>query len=161
MGTLGTQEMIVIFVLALLVFGPKKLPELGKNLAKALSEFRRASNELKSTWQKEMDSIERESGSLKEAAQQVNEHLTSTYDDASYYDYGAYGSESGTATTTATNVSASATQGAESTPAAVTETHAAQAVTGETPVAKPAQQAKYIPFLGNVKKPTGTQPANS
>ena len=77
--------MIVIFVLALLVFGPKKLPELGKNLAKALSEFRRASNELKSTWQREMDSIERESGSLKEAAQQLNEHVTSTYDDATVF----------------------------------------------------------------------------
>ena len=46
--------------LALLLFGPKKLPELGKTLAKALGEFRRASTELKSTFEREMNAIERE-----------------------------------------------------------------------------------------------------
>ena len=61
MGPLGWQETVVIFVLALLLFGPKKLPELGKNLAKALGEFRRASNELKDTWNREMTAIERRS----------------------------------------------------------------------------------------------------
>ena len=54
MGPLGWQETIAIFILALVVFGPKKLPELGKTAAKAMGEFRRASNELKSTWNREM-----------------------------------------------------------------------------------------------------------
>jgi TatA/E family protein of Tat protein translocase len=49
MGTLGIQEMIVIFVIALVLFGPKKLPELGRTIGKAITEFRRASNDLKAT----------------------------------------------------------------------------------------------------------------
>ena len=48
------QEIIVIFVLALIVFGPRKLPELGKSLGRGLSEFRKASNELKQTWEEEV-----------------------------------------------------------------------------------------------------------
>jgi sec-independent protein translocase protein TatA len=44
---LGMQEMIVIFVIALLIFGPKKLPDLGRSLGRGLAEFKRASEELK------------------------------------------------------------------------------------------------------------------
>jgi sec-independent protein translocase protein TatA len=44
---LGMQELIVIFIIALLVFGPRKLPELGRSLGRGLAEFRRASEELK------------------------------------------------------------------------------------------------------------------
>jgi sec-independent protein translocase protein TatA len=54
MGSLGMQEIIVIFVLALIVFGPRKLPELGKSLGKGLAEFKKASNELKQTWEDEV-----------------------------------------------------------------------------------------------------------
>ena len=54
MGSLGMQELIVIFVLALIVFGPRKLPELGKSLGRGLAEFRKASNELKQTWEEEV-----------------------------------------------------------------------------------------------------------
>ena len=50
MGSLGMQEIIVIFVLALIIFGPRKLPEIGKSIGKGLSEFRKASNELRQTW---------------------------------------------------------------------------------------------------------------
>jgi TatA/E family protein of Tat protein translocase len=46
---LGTPELIIIFVVALIVFGPRKLPELGRSLGKSLSEFKRASNELRNT----------------------------------------------------------------------------------------------------------------
>ena len=49
LGTLGTSEMIFIFILALVLFGPKKLPEIGRTIGKAITEFRRASNELKTT----------------------------------------------------------------------------------------------------------------
>ena len=51
MGPIGMQEMIALFVVALLLFGPKKLPELGRTLGKALTEFRRAKNELKTTFE--------------------------------------------------------------------------------------------------------------
>jgi sec-independent protein translocase protein TatA len=54
MGSLGMQEILVIFVLALIVFGPRKLPELGKSLGKSLAEFKKASNELKQTWEEEV-----------------------------------------------------------------------------------------------------------
>jgi TatA/E family protein of Tat protein translocase len=43
------SELLIIFVVALIVFGPRKLPELGRSLGKSLSEFKRASNELRST----------------------------------------------------------------------------------------------------------------
>jgi len=59
-GSLGVPEMIFIFVLALLIFGPRKLPELGRNLGKALSEFRRASSELRATVEDEMRNLEKE-----------------------------------------------------------------------------------------------------
>lgn len=55
MGSIGTQEIIVIFVLALIVFGPRKLPELGKSIGKGLAEFKKASNELKRTWEAEVN----------------------------------------------------------------------------------------------------------
>jgi sec-independent protein translocase protein TatA len=54
MGSLGMQEIIIIFVLALIIFGPRKLPELGKTLGKGLAEFKKASNELKQTWEDEV-----------------------------------------------------------------------------------------------------------
>jgi len=58
MGSIGAPELIIIFVVALIVFGPKKLPELGKSLGKGLAEFRKASNELKSTIEREVRNVE-------------------------------------------------------------------------------------------------------
>src|ERR1700761_7778016 len=60
MGPIGIQEMIGLFVIALLLFGPKKLPELGKMLAKGLTEFRRAKNELKTTFESHLHELEKE-----------------------------------------------------------------------------------------------------
>jgi len=48
-GSLGFPEILLILVLALLLFGPKRLPEIGRTIGRGLSEFRRASNELKRT----------------------------------------------------------------------------------------------------------------
>ena len=47
-------ELIIILVIALIIFGPRKLPELGKSLGRSLSEFKRASNELRSTLEDEI-----------------------------------------------------------------------------------------------------------
>ncbi len=60
MPNLGFSELVVIFVNALVVFGPRKLPELGRSLGKGLAEFKRASNELKRTWEEEVRSEEEE-----------------------------------------------------------------------------------------------------
>ena len=53
-GSIGMPELIIIFVIALIVFGPRKLPELGRSLGKSLAEFKRASNELRSTLEDEI-----------------------------------------------------------------------------------------------------------
>ena len=55
MGNLGMPELMMIMLLALLLFGPKKLPEIGKQVGKALGEFKKASNDLKRSIQDEMD----------------------------------------------------------------------------------------------------------
>ena len=68
MGPIGIPEMIFIFVLALLIFGPRKLPELGRNLGKALAEFRRTSNELRATVEEEMRNLEREAKDVEHRA---------------------------------------------------------------------------------------------
>jgi sec-independent protein translocase protein TatA len=59
MGPLGVPELLVIFVIALIVFGPKKLPELGKSLGRSIAEFKRASNELRNTLEEEVRLEER------------------------------------------------------------------------------------------------------
>ena len=53
-GSIGMPELIIIFVIALIIFGPRKLPELGRSLGKSLAEFKRASNELKNTLEEEI-----------------------------------------------------------------------------------------------------------
>jgi TatA/E family protein of Tat protein translocase len=53
-GSIGMPELIIIFVIALIIFGPRKLPELGRTLGKSLSEFRKASNDLRNTLEEEI-----------------------------------------------------------------------------------------------------------
>jgi TatA/E family protein of Tat protein translocase len=57
---LGFPEMIFIFIGALILFGPKKLPEIGRQIGRALNEFKRASNEFKSQIETEIANLERE-----------------------------------------------------------------------------------------------------
>ena len=54
LGPLGFQELVLIFLVALIVFGPRKLPDIGRSLGRALGEFRRATNELKTTLEDEV-----------------------------------------------------------------------------------------------------------
>jgi sec-independent protein translocase protein TatA len=58
MGPLGIQEIVLIFIIALVLFGPKKLPELGKSIGKALGELKRASNDIKRNIEKEIEDTE-------------------------------------------------------------------------------------------------------
>lgn len=53
-GSLGMPELVIILVIALIIFGPRKLPELGRSLGKSLGEFKKASNELRNTLEEEV-----------------------------------------------------------------------------------------------------------
>jgi TatA/E family protein of Tat protein translocase len=55
MGSLGWPEILVILVVALIIFGPRKLPELGKTLGQSLAQFRKASEDFKRTWEDEVE----------------------------------------------------------------------------------------------------------
>jgi TatA/E family protein of Tat protein translocase len=95
------QEMVAIFLVALVLFGPKKLPELGRTIAKAITEFRRASNDLKATFEREMQSLERESESIKDVMHPIASEIQShTNFDYPYYDSGSYGTDAYDSTAT-------------------------------------------------------------
>jgi sec-independent protein translocase protein TatA len=53
-GSIGMPELVIILVIALIIFGPRKLPELGRSLGKSIGEFKRASNELRHTLDEEI-----------------------------------------------------------------------------------------------------------
>jgi len=117
MGPLGWQETVFIFILALLLFGPKKLPELGRTLGKAMTEFRRASSELKATFDREMKNLEQETEPIKQVASEYH-YDTYNYDYASSqnpYDHSYGGGEFDSTASHPSIESASAPQGAEST----------------------------------------------
>jgi sec-independent protein translocase protein TatA len=121
MGPLGTQELVAIFLLALLMFGPKKLPELGRTFAKGLKEFRKAQSDLKATFDREMANLERETG-IKELT------ATSFQSDSYNYDYSSYDSSyyDGSIDSTVNNTSttgASATLGAGEAPLQIEAAH--------------------------------------
>jgi len=77
-GSVGFPELLFIFVIALLLFGPRQLPNIGKSLGRALGEFRRASNDFKRTIEEEVaadeiKSVERE---LRQTAAEVKDAVT-------------------------------------------------------------------------------------
>ncbi|HWN84317.1 MAG TPA: TatA/E family twin arginine-targeting protein translocase, partial [Vicinamibacterales bacterium] len=54
MWNIGMPELVIILVIALIIFGPRKLPELGRSLGKSIGEFKKASNELRHTLDEEI-----------------------------------------------------------------------------------------------------------
>jgi len=117
MGPVGVQELVVIFLVALVLFGPKKLPELGKTIGKAITEFRRAQSELKATFEGHMRELEKESDSIKQVTSSYTNEIYNHYTEygSSSYDSGAYHVDSQTSTAAnPSTVSDPAPQGAES-----------------------------------------------
>ena len=70
-GSIGMPELIIILTIALIIFGPRKLPELGRSLGRSLSEFKRASNELKHTLDEEIRIEEQRSTDRQRAPETV------------------------------------------------------------------------------------------
>jgi len=65
-GSIGMPELIIILVIALIIFGPRKLPELGKSLGRSLNEFKRASTDLQNTLEQEIKLEEQKERETKE-----------------------------------------------------------------------------------------------
>jgi sec-independent protein translocase protein TatA len=75
-GPIGMPELIVIMVIALIIFGPRKLPELGRSLGRSLNEFKRASNELKHTLDEEIRVEEQKTAEQQKAPEPPRSPLT-------------------------------------------------------------------------------------
>lgn len=140
MGPLGGQEIIVIFLVALLLFGPKKLPELGRMLGKALTEFRRAKNELKATFETHLSELEKET--QPQPTKPATDYSAVQYPYA-YDEYGQYGDYS----SSSESYDSSGAQAA----AAVQES--------DTQPALASSQNSPIP--GTVSRPNGVQPVEN
>ena len=81
LGSIGMPELIIIFVIALIIFGPRKLPELGRSLGKSLNEFKRASNELKNTLDEEIRVEETRSAERQRVPEPVRPYPATGTDD--------------------------------------------------------------------------------
>jgi sec-independent protein translocase protein TatA len=74
-GSIGMPELIIILTIALIIFGPRKLPELGRSLGKSLSEFKRASNELRNTLDEEIRIEEQRSAERQRTPEPARSHM--------------------------------------------------------------------------------------
>ena len=75
--SIGTSELILIGIVALIVFGPRKLPEMARMIGKTMADFRRTTNEFKSTWEKEvnLEEIENKNNNNIEAPKSVEQTI--------------------------------------------------------------------------------------
>jgi len=69
-GSIGMPELIIILVIALIIFGPRKLPELGKSLGRSINEFKKASTDLQNTLEQEIKIEEQKENAAKAKAEQ-------------------------------------------------------------------------------------------
>ncbi|MGO9241758.1 MAG: twin-arginine translocase TatA/TatE family subunit [Bryobacteraceae bacterium] len=147
MGPFAWDKMVLIFLVVLVLFGPKELPKVARTIAKFMNDFKRASSELKETWQRELSALEHETQDLRKELDVTNDLTpsSSAYNETSYhhdssYDYGSSGYPDSSADVAA----AGAVTAAES--------------TGEPP-AEPATDSTVEPPPADMTEPTGSAPA--
>jgi TatA/E family protein of Tat protein translocase len=75
-GPIGMPELVLIFLVALLVFGPKKLPDLGRSLGKGIAEFKRASDDLKRTIEDEIEQGKHQASVLQDEVASLRREVT-------------------------------------------------------------------------------------
>ncbi len=127
---LGMGEVILILVIALVVFGPRKLPELGKSLGQAMSQFRRASDDFKRTWEQEVE-VEKIRQGVSTSSETSNSY-SETYDPYNSYSGESYGTETSSGDSGSSSTNGSSAQEQSNTAGA----------TAETATAAPAQPEK-------------------
>jgi sec-independent protein translocase protein TatA len=155
MGPIGVQEMVVIFLVALVLFGPKKLPELGRTVARAMHEFRKAQSDFKATLQHHMGELERENDSVKEITRSFSNNVYNSWYDSYKYDSHSYGSESSNSSQPALETSttgASASLGAEA-EASHASMHAGEESTASVTGTVPRSAESFVAQNGGVHPP--------
>ncbi len=85
-GSIGMPELIIILVIALIIFGPRKLPELGKSLGRSLNEFKKASTDLQNTLEQEIRIEEQKETAAKAKAEQ--DTASAAFDSGDKFDRG-------------------------------------------------------------------------
>jgi len=130
---LGMPEVILILVVALIIFGPRKLPELGKSLGHAMSQFRRASDDFKRTWEQEVE-MEKYRVNPAESSSASSEYNPSNDYSSSY---NPYSDESGTA-------DAGVTASAESQPDTTTDAREPEKVEAVAAASNEPKQQHWI-----------------
>ena len=82
LDSLGSTELIFILIVALIFFGPRKLPQLARTMGKGLTEFRKASDDFKRTWEREvaLESVQLEDNTILEAERQPTDESVATSD---------------------------------------------------------------------------------
>lgn len=114
-GPLGVPELMFILVLALLIFGPKRLPEMGRTIGKGMAEFRKASSDLKRTIEREIDFDERSPAPARREAASLPAPTSPASKPGASPDSGPTSSEAGSdASRASTATSPPAAAGAES-----------------------------------------------
>ena len=83
-GSIGMPELIIILVIALIIFGPRKLPELGKSLGRSLNEFKKASTDLQNTLEQEIKIEEQKETAAKVKTEQDTAHDAFKTDEAKF-----------------------------------------------------------------------------
>jgi len=171
MGPFAWDKMVLIFLVVLVLFGPKELPKVARTIAKFMNDFKRARNELQETWQRELSALERETQDIRKDLNIETDQLTQTnnsysesyYHHDSSYDYGSSEYQDSNAGTTAAGSVAAAEAATEPVAEAAETTTGAPAGEAAREAESPAPASEPAPTVtvaqGTV--PTDGSPTSS